>query len=47
MKLTGTIEDPSGAYKRVDAEGATYQQARQTLSDTVPEDQRLIAIRTS
>jgi hypothetical protein len=47
VKITGTIEEPSGAHVRVDAEGATYEQARQALDALVPEGQKLIAIRTS
>jgi hypothetical protein len=47
VKITGTIEDPSGAHERIDAEGATYEQARQALDAKVPEGHKLIAIRTS
>jgi hypothetical protein len=47
VKITGTIEDPSGKHERVDAEGATYEQARQALDAIVPEGQKLIAIRTN
>ncbi|MEV7135856.1 hypothetical protein AB0N24_23600 [Arthrobacter sp. NPDC093128] len=47
MKITGTIEDPSGAHGRMDAEGATYEQARQALDAKVPEGHKLIAIRTN
>jgi hypothetical protein len=47
VKITGTIEDPSGAHERVDAEEATYEQARQALDTMVPEGHKLIAIRTS
>ncbi|MDR6508111.1 hypothetical protein [Arthrobacter oryzae] len=47
MKITGTIEDPSGAHERVDAEGASYVQARQAPDAKVPEGHKLIAIRTN
>jgi hypothetical protein len=47
VKITGTIEDPAGAHERIDAEGATYEQARQALDAMVPEGHKLIAIRTS
>lgn len=47
MKITGTVEDPSGAHERVDAEGTTYEQARQALDAMVPEGHKLIAIRTN
>ncbi|WP_426979955.1 hypothetical protein ACQCSU_21920 (plasmid) [Pseudarthrobacter sp. O4] len=46
MKITGTIEEPSGAHERRDAEGATHDQARQALDAMVPEGHKLIAIRT-
>ena len=47
VKITGTIEDPSGEHERIDAEGATYEQARQALAAKVPEGHKLIAIRTN
>jgi hypothetical protein len=47
VKITGTLEDPTGAHDRIDAEGATYEQARQALDTMVPEGHKLIAIRTS
>lgn len=47
VKITGTIEDPSGKHGRMDAEGATYEQARQALDAKVPEGHKLIAIRTN
>jgi hypothetical protein len=47
VKITGTIEDPAGEHERIDADGATYEQARQALDANVPEGHKLIAIRTN
>lgn len=46
-KITGTFEDPSGSHERIDAEGATYEQARRAVNANMPEGHNLIAIRSN
>lgn len=46
MILTGTITNPEGYYVHIEAEGATYEEARQNLYALLEEGQKLIAIRT-
>lgn len=46
MILTGTITNPDGSYAHIEAEGATYDEARENLYALLEEGQRLIVIRT-
>lgn len=46
MILTGTVTNPDGSYQRVDAEGNTYNEARENLYALLQEGRTLIAIRT-
>lgn len=45
MILTGTITNPDGSYNHIEAEGATYEEARENLYALLDEGQNLIAIR--
>jgi hypothetical protein len=44
--LTGTIAYPDGSYGHIEAEGGTYEEARENLYALLEEGQNLIAIRT-
>lgn len=46
MEIIGTIDAPDGSYERVSAQGNTYEEARQALTAKIPEDHKLLAIRT-
>lgn len=46
MKLLGTISDKDDQHDYIDAEGTTYELARENLFALVPETHKLIAIRT-
>jgi hypothetical protein len=43
--LTGTISNPDGSYNHIEAEGATYEDARENLYALLEDGQNLIAIR--
>jgi predicted RNase H-like HicB family nuclease len=43
--LTGTITNPDGSYNHIEAEGDTYEEARENLYALLEEGQNLIAIR--
>ncbi|WP_461186759.1 hypothetical protein [Arthrobacter sp. Z4-13] len=45
MILTGTITNPDGSYNHIEAEGDTYEAARENLYALLEEGQNLIAIR--
>ena len=46
MILTGTISNPDGSYNHIQAEGDTYEEARENLSALLEEGQNLLVIRT-
>ncbi|MEV7574341.1 hypothetical protein AB0P28_14710 [Pseudarthrobacter sp. NPDC089323] len=46
MILTGSISNPDGSISHIDAEGDTYDEARENLYALLEEDQKLLAIRT-
>lgn len=46
MILTGTISNPDGSYTHIEAEGATYDEARESLYALLENGQKLIVIRT-
>lgn len=46
MILTGTIAKPDGSYNHIEAEGDTYEDARENLYALLEEGQNLITIRT-
>ncbi|MET3774077.1 hypothetical protein [Arthrobacter nitrophenolicus] len=45
MILTGTIANLDGSYKHIEAEGDTYEEARENLYALLEDGQRLITIR--
>ena len=45
MILTGTITNPDGSYSYIEAEGDSYEEARENLY-ALEEGQNLIVIRT-
>lgn len=45
MILTGTITNPDGSYSHIEAEGDTYEEARENLYALLEEGQNLITIR--
>ncbi|WP_171027498.1 hypothetical protein [Pseudarthrobacter sp. NamE2] len=46
MILTGTITHPDGSYGHLEAEGDTYEEARENLYALLEESQNPITIRT-
>ncbi|MFJ6376285.1 hypothetical protein ACIQH9_11245 [Pseudarthrobacter oxydans] len=46
MILTGTVANPDGSYIHIEAEGNTYEEARENLYALLEEGQNLIVIRT-
>jgi hypothetical protein len=46
VTITGAITNPDGSYVHIEAEGATYDEARENLHALLEEDQKLIVIRT-
>jgi hypothetical protein len=44
--LTGTISNPDGSYNYIEAEGGTYEEARENLYTLLEEGQKLLVIRT-
>lgn len=46
MILTGTITNSDGSYNYIQAEGNTYEEARENLYALLEEGQNLIVIRT-
>lgn len=42
----GTVTNPDGSYVRIEAEGNTYEEARENLYALLEEGQNLIVIRT-
>ena len=46
MEITGTIQMPDGSTDRISAQGETYEDAKATLEAAMPEDGKLIVIRT-
>ncbi|WP_406636944.1 hypothetical protein [Pseudarthrobacter quantipunctorum] len=46
MILTGTITNSDGSYNHIEAEGETYEEARENLYALLDEGQNLIVIRT-
>lgn len=46
MEITGTIQAPDGSNERISAEGNTCEEARKALTTQIPEDHKLLAIRT-
>ncbi|MGX5717961.1 hypothetical protein [Arthrobacter sp. MAHUQ-56] len=46
MKLTGTILNEDGSFRYAEAEGGTYDEARENLYALLDDGQKLIAIRT-
>ena len=45
MILTGTITNPDGSYNHIEAEGDTYEEARENLYALLEEGQNIITIR--
>lgn len=45
MILIGTITNPDGSYNHIEAEGDTYEKARENLYALLEEGQNLITIR--
>ncbi|MDF2048866.1 hypothetical protein [Arthrobacter sp. Cr_A7] len=45
MILTGTITNPDGSYGHIEAEGDTYEEARENLYALLEDGQNLISIR--
>ena len=46
MEITGTIQAPDGSYERVSVQGETYEAAREALNGKIPEEHKLLVIRT-
>ncbi|WP_419203176.1 hypothetical protein [Paenarthrobacter nitroguajacolicus] len=46
MELTGTIEAPDGSRERISAIGEDYPAAHAALLQLIPDEHRLIVIRT-
>lgn len=46
MILTGTITNLDGSYRQIEAEGDTYEEARENLYALLEDGQNLIVIRT-
>lgn len=46
MELTGTIQMADGSTDHISAQGDTYENAKASLEAAIPEDARLIVIRT-
>lgn len=46
MIITGTVTTEDNQHDYLSAEGATYEEAHAKLTAMVPENQRLIVIRT-
>lgn len=44
--ITGTLVNSDGSHGSIDAEGATYEEARTKLDELLQEGQQLIVIRT-
>lgn len=47
MILTGSISNPDGSIIRIDAEGDSYDEARENLYALLEDGQKLLAIRTN
>ncbi|MDQ0676559.1 hypothetical protein QFZ36_004185 [Pseudarthrobacter siccitolerans] len=45
MILIGTITNPDGSYEHIEAEGDTYEEARENVYALLEDGQNLIAIR--
>ncbi|MDQ0636427.1 putative RNase H-like HicB family nuclease [Arthrobacter pascens] len=45
MILIGTITNPDGSYGHIEAEGNTYEEARENLYALLEDGKNLIAIR--
>lgn len=45
MILMGTVTNPDGSYIHIEAEGDTYEEARENLYALLEEGQNLITIR--
>jgi hypothetical protein len=45
--LTGTISNPDGSDNYIEAEGGTYEEARENLYALLEEGQNIIVIRTN
>ena len=46
MEITGKIQAPDGSYERVSVQGATYEAAREALNEKIPEEHKILVIRT-
>ncbi|WP_196804794.1 hypothetical protein [Arthrobacter sp. 162MFSha1.1] len=46
MMITGTLLNSDGSHSHIEAEGATYEEARTKLDELLQEGQQLIVIRT-
>ena len=46
MEITGTIQAPDGSYEHISVQGATYEDAREALTEKIPEGHQLLVIRT-
>jgi hypothetical protein len=46
VEIIDTVEAPDGSYERVSVQGATYEEAREALTEKIPDGHKLIAIRT-
>lgn len=46
VEISGTIQAPDGSYERVSVQGETYEAAREVLIEKLPEEHKLLVIRT-